>query len=60
MVTAIAHEDFCRIASGDADNDYGIRPAFYLDESTAVILSGNGAEHDPYVVNGGSMPEQKK
>lgn len=30
----------------------GIRPAFYLDEDNAVILSGSGTTEDPYVVTG--------
>ena len=30
----------------------GIRPAFYLNETTAQILSGSGTEEDPYVVDG--------
>ena len=36
---------------GAADNQ-GIRPAFYLNEATAQILSGSGTEEDPYVVDG--------
>ena len=31
---------------------YGIRPAFYLDESNAEILSGSGTAEAPYVVDG--------
>ncbi len=30
----------------------GIRPAFYLNETTAQILSGSGTEGDPYVIDG--------
>ena len=30
----------------------GIRPAFYLDEDEAMILSGNGTAEDPYVMSG--------
>ena len=30
----------------------GIRPAFYLNEENAVILSGNGTVEDPYVMGG--------
>ena len=30
----------------------GIRPAVYLNEATAQILSGSGTEEDPYVVDG--------
>ena len=41
----------------------GIRPAFYLNEFTAVILSGSGTEDDPYVIDGREgedvSPEQK-
>ena len=29
-----------------------IRPAFYLNEATAQILSGSGTEEEPYVVDG--------
>jgi len=34
------------------DKARGIRPAFYLDEGNAVILSGSGTEDDPYVISG--------
>ena len=30
----------------------GLRPAFYLDENEAVILSGSGLESDPFVIKG--------
>ena len=30
----------------------GVRPAFYLNEETAHILSGSGTENDPYVLDG--------
>ena len=30
----------------------GIRPAFYLNEETAVIVSGSGTAEEPYVING--------
>ena len=30
----------------------GIRPAFYLEENNAVILSGDGTLEEPYVING--------
>ncbi len=30
----------------------GIRPAFYLNEETAQIVSGSGTEEDPYVLDG--------
>jgi len=36
----------------DACRNYDIRPAFYLNESTAVILSGSGAKVDPYIIDG--------
>ena len=65
--TAIAYSG-CRVLNtaivGDIDSGYidlqvsfaynpiGIRPAFYLDETTAQILSGSGTEEDPYVVDG--------
>ena len=32
----------------------GIRPAFYLDENNAIILSGSGTEEEPYVMDGKS------
>lgn len=32
----------------------GVRPAFYLDEENAVILSGSGTEEDPYILTGKS------
>ena len=35
-----------------AEHTFGIRPAFYLDEENAQILSGSGTEEDPYVVDG--------
>lgn len=30
----------------------GIRPAFYLDENNAVILSGSGTAEEPYIMTG--------
>lgn len=30
----------------------GVRPAFYLNESTAKIKSGSGTETDPYILDG--------
>ena len=30
----------------------GIRPAFYLDEDNAVILSGSGTAEEPYIMTG--------
>ena len=35
-----------------AELDLGIRPAFYLEEDNAMILSGSGTAEDPYVVTG--------
>lgn len=35
-----------------ANMTFSIRPAFYLNEATAQILSGSGTEEDPYVVDG--------
>lgn len=32
--------------------DYGIRPAFYLNLSSAIIKGGNGTEISPYVLDG--------
>ena len=39
-----------------SDSNSGIRPAFYLDEANAEILSGSGTSEDPYVVDG--KPEE--
>ena len=40
-------------------NDYagliGTRPAFYLNEAAAQILSGSGTEEEPYIVDGISV-----
>lgn len=36
----------------------GVRPAFYLNEETARIISGSGAEDDPYVIDGRTAPER--
>ena len=33
----------------------GIRPAFYLNEAAAQILSGSGTEEEPYIVDGISV-----
>ena len=43
-----------RISAGGADaNSKGcVRPAFYLNEDTAMIVSGSGTKDDPYVLNG--------
>lgn len=38
----------------------GIRPAFYLNEEMGQILSGSGTKEDPYVVDGGDIPERFK
>ena len=38
--------------SSYSTNNYGIRPAFYLDEDNAMILSGSGTAEDPFVVTG--------
>ncbi|MCD8391553.1 MAG: copper amine oxidase N-terminal domain-containing protein, partial [Firmicutes bacterium] len=35
--------------------EYGIRPAFYLNENTAYIVSGSGTEEDPYILDGTSQ-----
>ena len=32
--------------------EYGIRPGFYLNESTAQIKFGSGTENDPYILDG--------
>lgn len=35
-----------------ANSKGGVRPAFYLNEDTAVIVSGSGTKDDPYVLDG--------
>ena len=45
-------EDTFWVVKEEAKEKNGIRPAFYLDEATAQILSGSGTEEDPYVVDG--------
>lgn len=35
-----------------------IRPAFYLNEENAQILSGSGTKEDPYVLDGKPVPER--
>ena len=50
-------DDFTTVFAADADKNYGIRPAFYLDEANAQILSGSGTEEDPYVVDGKKKDE---
>ncbi len=36
----------------------GVRPAFYLNEENAQILSGSGTKDDPYVLDGKPVPER--
>ena len=36
----------------------GIRPAFYLNEENAQIISGSGTKEDPYVLDGKPVPER--
>ena len=40
-----------KLVEKNIESSYGIRPAFYLNEATAQILSGSGTEDDPYVVD---------
>lgn len=40
------------ITHNQSEYAFGIRPAFYLNEENAVILSGSGTEEDPYVLDG--------
>ena len=56
-----ASEDELGCTSLDEDGEYGqyscyfyggIRPAFYLDEDNAVILSGSGTAEEPYIMTG--------
>ena len=37
---------------GLASEAAGIRPAFFLDSDTAIVLSGSGTKADPYVIDG--------
>ena len=36
------------------NNEIGVRPAFYLNENTVVIVSGSGSVDDPYIICGSS------
>ncbi len=40
------------IGGSISKEELGIRPAFYLNEATARIVSGSGTEDDPYVLDG--------
>lgn len=44
--------NFGKYAIDWSDSNSGIRPAFYLDEANAEILSGSGTAEDPYVIDG--------
>lgn len=48
--------DFGKYAIGGTTANNGIRPAFYLDEANAEILSGSGTAEEPYVLDG--KPEE--
>ena len=48
----IAHGYYEVYDVGYAKENKGIRPAFYLNEENAQILSGSGTEEDPYVIDG--------
>ena len=37
---------------GYAEDDGGVRPAFYLDKDTTVSISGTGTKDNPYVLDG--------
>lgn len=39
-----------------ASYNSGIRPAFYLNEAAAQIVSGGGTAEEPYVLNGKEIP----
>ncbi len=39
-------------AESPNDSSIGVRPAFYLDTASALILSGSGSETAPYVLSG--------
>ena len=39
-------------SGASVNRELGIRPAFYLNELTAVIKSGKGTKDDPYILDG--------
>lgn len=47
-----ASVDINYVNAEDTNLSLGIRPAFYLDEDNAKILSGNGTAEEPYIVIG--------
>lgn len=52
-----AYPDNYTINVASCDHQFGIRPAFYLNEDNIKILSGRGAENDPYVIDGITAPD---
>ena len=44
--------DLCdRYIPADVSESLGVRPAFYLNETRAVVAGGSGSEEDPYVLD---------
>lgn len=71
VMSVYAYSDYYRLTNNRrTDNSFvlndeylsgmilGVRPAFYLNEETARILSGSGTEFDPYEIDGRSVPER--
>ena len=52
-----AYPDNYTINVASCDHQFGIRPAFYLNEDNIKILSGSGTENDPYVIDGITAPD---
>ena len=51
-------EDFEQDTYSSTSGDYFVRPAFYLNEENAAILSGNGTKQAPFVMDGKSAPNK--
>jgi co-chaperonin GroES (HSP10) len=54
-VTNTINEEICRVDAIDANEDLGIRPAFYLNAGNTVVLSGSGTKDSPYVISGKTL-----
>ena len=50
--------DFCISSNNRCTYSNFIRPAFYLNEENAQILSGSGTKDAPYVLDGKPVPER--
>ncbi len=60
---AVLHVFKDGVIYGDARayrGDYGVRPAFYLNLSSSVIVSGDGTESSPYIVEEAANPNALK